>query len=112
MTRQRVRNAADPEQVERAEVLDKRDVERYHDALHNVLNTKDGRVVIRVLLNACGIGIGELPRNPFGESATFTAYQCGELHIGQSLQADARKASPELSHLMETEGIELEQNNG
>lgn len=112
MKRQAVGNAADPEQVERAAQRDERSRERYLDALNNTMNTRDGRIVMRTLLNACGIGIGEDPRNPFDNSGSVTAHNCGQLFIGQALQRDLKEACPKLYHTMEDEAQQTEATNG
>jgi hypothetical protein len=105
--RMRVKNAADEDQVKAGAKKDERDEERYHDALNNVMNTRDGRIVARVLLNACGMGIAQEPENPFTTTDSLTAYNCGRLFVGQSLHRDLMDACPTQYHLMEREARDL-----
>jgi len=110
--RQRVRNAADREQVEKARKQDARDSNRYMLALHNTLNTLDGRIVITQFLRAAGIGVGERNTRVFDNSGSVTAFNAGQHELGSDLQEACRHASLKFYQIMESEArdvIETEQ---
>lgn len=64
------------------------------------LQTKEGREYVYWLLEICRIGA-----NPYTGNALNTAFACGELNVGQQVQAHIIEVSPEgfLSLLAEKE---------
>lgn len=101
--RQTVRNAADPEQVDRADRKEKREAFRFSDDLQNVLNTPQGRRVLTTILLKCGVGVAQKSADIFNNSGSVTAYNCGQVETGLWLQDQARESSLELYQLMERE---------
>lgn len=113
-SRQAVKNAADPEQVERAGKKEKREAFRFVDDLQNVMNMPQGRRVLSTLLRKCGVGVSEASSSGFNNSGSITAYNCGQIDVGVWLQHEARQSSIELYQLMEREERAklLENDNG
>lgn len=53
------------------------------------LEHREGREYLYWLLELCGVG-----RNPFSGNALTTAFSCGELNVGQRIQAHIIEISP------------------
>ena len=59
------------------------------DFLRAAVGTKQGREYIYWILELCGMG-----RNPFTANALTTAFSCGELNVGQRIQAHIIEVAP------------------
>lgn len=77
-----VRNAADPKQVRFAERMERRELERYQQALSTVMNTTEGRVVLCALVRRAGVY-----RSVWSPSAEIH-YKAGRQDYGHELMAD------------------------
>lgn len=62
---------------------------RLDDFIKNSLHTVEGREYFYWLLEICHIG-----KNPFTSNALNTSFLCGELNIGQQIQAHIIEVSP------------------
>jgi hypothetical protein len=91
--RQLVRNAADREQVEHSEDVQRRQTITYEHALFNVMNTRDGRVVLTQWLLKMGVGLGQ--------KAVDNGITAREL--GDELAEDLKLASQDAYFAMEKE---------
>lgn len=60
------------------------------DFVKAALGTKQGREYLWWLMEVAGIG-----RNPYTGNALDTSFKCGELNVGQQIQAHLMDASPE-----------------
>lgn len=60
-------------------------------AMRTIMNTPHGRAYIYDLLAECHIY-----HNPFAKDPLVTAFQCGEMNVGQKMQALMVLACPEL----------------
>jgi hypothetical protein len=72
------------------------------------LGTKQGREYLWWLMEVAGIG-----RNPYTGNALDTSFKCGELNVGQQIQAHLMEASPEgyLNMLREKQKEQEDGNN-
>jgi hypothetical protein len=77
-----VRNAADPKQVRFAERMERRQQERYQNALAAVLATPEGRVVLCALIKRAGVY-----RSVWAPSAEIH-YRAGRQDYGHELMAE------------------------
>lgn len=77
-----VRNAADPRQVKLGEALERRQHERFYNALAAVLNTVEGRTVLAGLVRRAGVY-----RSVWHPSAEIH-YRAGRQDYGHELMAD------------------------
>lgn len=100
MTRDRaaVKNAADREQVTRAERAEKRIEERFQASLQAVMATPEGRLVLWSYLGRFGVY-----RGVYAESPQRMAFEAGRQQCGHDLLADLVRASDELYQVMERE---------
>ena len=97
MSKPLVDNAADSEQVKKAQKKAKRDRDRELDDLRRIMDTDHGRRFIWRLLDRAG-----LYRTSFtGNSETF--FREGMRNLGLMVQADIHEACPEKYMLMLTE---------
>lgn len=110
--RQSVKNAADRDQVDRAGRDDARNAKRYQDALFNMMNTPDGRIVFTNFLRAAGIGVGERGDSVFHNSGSVMAHKSGQLDLGLDLQEALKRSSLRLYHLMESEARAIIETEG
>lgn len=63
---------------------------RLDDAVKALMQHQQGRDYLYWLLELCGIG-----RNPFTANALTTSFSCGELNVGQQIQAHIIEVAPE-----------------
>jgi len=95
-----VRNAADPEQVEKAkEKVETRDEQKIND-IREVLGTRRGRRYFWGLLEWCGI----FKTSNSDEHQIF--FNEGMRNVGLKLLADVNEAAPEVYNLMLRESKE------
>lgn len=60
------------------------------DAVRALVQHAQGRQYIYWLLEICGIG-----RNPFTQNALNTSFACGQLNVGQQIQAHLIEVAPD-----------------
>lgn len=72
--------------------------------VQEAMKTSQGREFMYWLLE-----IGKIGRNPFTANALITSFQCGELNVGQQIQAYLQEISPkDYSHMLEEKAKEQE----
>lgn len=96
--RSAVRNAADRQQVTRADRAEKRIAERFQDSLRAVMSTTDGRLVVWSYLGKFGVYRGVYADNP-----QRMAYDAGRQQCGHDLLADVLAAGEDFYQVMERE---------
>lgn len=97
-----VRNAADPDQVEKAkEKSESLNDQRLND-VREILNSVRGRRFYWELMVKCGI----FDTRFAGESSNTTAFNLGERNIGLQLLAAVNEAAPEAYTIMLRESKE------
>lgn len=100
MTRQRVavRNAADRQQVKRAERAQQRIADQFLDCLRGVMSTREGRLVMWAYLGKFDVFTGV-----YSDHAQRMAFQAGRQQAGLELRADLLAAGEDFYQLMERE---------
>lgn len=88
-------DASDRKQVEKQVKASKSRDEVREEGLRQVMSSVQGRVWLFDLIKACGPG-----QNPFVSDALRTAFNCGELNIGNQLVAQCHACSTELYLVM------------
>lgn len=92
-----MQNAADPKQVKFAEQVTRRRVERFENALWNVMNTVDGRIVFEGLIRRLGV-----MRSIWDQSARIH-YNAGQQDAGHEIVADLIRVDEGLYDKMQAE---------
>lgn len=88
-------DTSDPKQVEKAIKASKTRDEVRVEGLRQIMSSVQGRVWLFDLIKTCGPG-----QNPFTPDALRTAFNCGELNIGNQLVAQCHACSTELYLVM------------
>lgn len=96
--RVRVRNAADPEQVKRANRKDRDAVRRRREILADVMALPTGRALVWMILSDTGIY-----QSPFHLSGSQVYYNIGRADYGRELLAELMAEHSEAYMLMEEE---------
>lgn len=96
--RSAVRNAADREQVKRADRNQQRVVEQFLDCLRAVMDTRDGRLVFWKYLGKFGVY-----EDIYSDSPQRMAYDAGRRRAGLELLADLLAAGEDNFQKMERE---------
>lgn len=96
--RSAVRNAADRQQVKRAERAQQRIAERFLDCLRAVMATREGRLVFWTYLGRFGVY-----QDMFDENAVRMARNAGRQQAGNDIRADVLAAGEDLYQVMEQE---------
>jgi hypothetical protein len=91
------RSASDPRSVRTFERLEKRRIERFHQALAAVMNTEAGRIVMATYLDHAGI-----ERSPWTASAEIH-YNVGWQDFGRAMKKDIEGVSRKLAQQMQRE---------
>lgn len=91
MTDTIVQDTSDPRQVEKAIKASKTKDEVRDEGLLQTMKSTQGRAWLYGLIEACGPG-----QNPFSPDALRTAFNCGELNIGNLVVGQCNKVAPEL----------------
>jgi hypothetical protein len=86
-----VRDTSDPRQVEKALKAAKTKDDLRAEGLLQLMKSTQGRAWLFHLIELCGPG-----QNPFTSDALRTAFNCGELNIGNQLVAQCHACSLEL----------------
>jgi hypothetical protein len=84
-------DSSDPKAVERATKDHKTKEVLRKEGLRQVMSTEPGRAWLHSLIELCMPG-----QNPFVGDALHTAFNCGELNIGNQLVAQCHACSVEL----------------
>ena len=92
-----VKNAADPQQRNRAVRLERRRDARLRAALKVVMGSPEGRLVMWELLRTCGV------YSSVWEASAKIHYNAGRQDVGHELLADLHDVAPELYLTMERE---------
>lgn len=101
-------DAGNPSHVRRAIRESKRWDDRRSDVITLLMSNPDGRRWVHETLVLCHVGA-----NPFANESTHkTAFNCGELNIGQQLMAQVIGAAPKLYLQMMDEANKPEQETG
>lgn len=90
-----LRDTSDPRQVEKAIKAAKTKAEVREEGLLQLMKSVQGRAWLYGLIELCGPG-----QNPFVADALRTAFNCGELNIGNQLVAQCHACSTELYLVM------------
>jgi len=94
-----VKNAADPKQVKRAERLEARRFARLAVALKVMLSTKEGRLVLRTIIDDSG-----LLRSSFDPNGSMMYFKEGRRSYGLEIRALCVEVDEDLVLLMDQEG--------
>jgi len=86
-----VKNAADPQQVEKAKQKTESQNDQRLNDVREIMNSVRGRRFYWKLMVKCGI----FQNNFHGEQTHDTAYDLGQRNIGLQLLADVNEAAPE-----------------
>lgn len=95
MTDATIQDTSDPRQVEKAIKASKTKDEVRVEGLLQTMTSVQGRAWLYHLIELCGPG-----QNPFVVDALRTAFNCGELNIGNQLVAQCHAVSTELYLVM------------
>lgn len=93
-----VKNAADREQVVRADRAQKRIAEQFADCLRAVMDTREGRLVCWTYLGKFGVY-----RTVYADNPQRMAYLAGRQDAGSEMRADLLAAGEDLFQVMEQE---------
>lgn len=103
-----VKNAADKDQVRRAQKKEQSDHERRLNDLRYVLNDRRGRRFLWKTMSDCGIF-----QTSFSSSTNVTFFNEGQRNVGLKILSDLNEAAPEVYVLMcEEEKKEREKQDG
>lgn len=80
---------AEKRQNQRLALLDRQSKFRRDEFVRAALTTKEGREYIYWILELAKMG-----RNPYSGNALSTAFACGELNVGQQVQAHIIEVAP------------------
>jgi hypothetical protein len=104
-------DAGDPKDVKAAIRASQRWNDRKTRVIQTLMSTEDGRRFVREHLELARIGA-----NPFNPDPLKTAFNCGELNIGQRFMAEVMNATPQLYMQMMAEANQAtepkDENNG
>lgn len=92
-----VRNAADPKQVKFAEQVERRRAQRFFDAMHAVMDTPEGRIVMATLIRRAGV------YRSIWHPSSEIHYNAGRQDYGHELMADLVAVDEQLYQVMERE---------
>lgn len=90
-----LRDVSDPKQVSKAIKASKTRDEELGEALRGIMGTELGRKWVHSVLKRCGPYA-----NPFRADPLQTAFNCGEMNIGQQLIVELHACSTELYLVM------------
>lgn len=96
-----VRNAANPEQVKNAEMLERHRVDSEIRDMAVVLNSPEGRRLVWRYLEFCSVF-----KSTFNHSGSISAFNEGMRNVGLKLMAELNEASPEAYLIMLKESKE------
>ncbi len=80
---------AEKRQADKLRAISKKQKSDIDDAVTALVQHAQGRQYIYWLLEICGIG-----RNPFTPNALNTSFACGQLNVGQQIQAHLIEVAP------------------
>lgn len=101
-----VKNAADEDQVKKADIRIKRGRDQELDDVHFILSTPQGRRFFWRLLSMC-----HMYETSFTGNNLTTCFNEGERNVGLKIQGDIIEAKPDALLQMMTENKKEEQNN-
>lgn len=80
---------AEKKQADKLRAVARKQKDDIDDAVRALVQHSQGRQYIYWLLEICGIG-----RNPFTSNALNTSFACGQLNVGQQIQAHLIEVAP------------------
>lgn len=90
-----IQDTSDPRQIEKAIKAARTKDEVRAEGLLQLMKSVQGRAWLYSIIELCGPG-----QNPFSPDALRTAFNCGELNIGNQLVAQCHACSTELYLVM------------